>query len=70
MIISLSKKEAQICGMGSGADCCVFLVAGISGFECARQTSLRNTLINSRPRMTAQRIPTEPIPYCRTIIVS
>lgn len=54
------------CGMGLGSDCCAYLIVS-SGFECARETSLAPTLRAkvAAGHMTAQRLPTEPIPECQ-----
>ena len=63
------KDEAVVdfkrCGAGKGADCCIFLIAGRNGFECARDGSLYFTLVSRKTQMTAQREPTEPFPACQ-----
>ena len=50
------------CGAGKGAECCIFVTAGTTGFECERFTGLRDTLIFRT--MTAKRNPEEPYPLC------
>ena len=52
------------CGAGKGADCCIFLVAGPKGFECARYQSLRYSLIFRKDSMNAKREPVEAYPAC------
>ncbi len=54
------------CGAGKGADCCIFLVGGSGGAECARYTSLHNTLVIKSSTMNAKRAPTLPFPDCQT----
>ncbi len=63
-MISMTKDEAMACGMGRGADCCIFIVVGGGGFECARE-SMGEQLRRNQPNMNAKRMPTEPIPDCR-----
>jgi len=57
------------CGIGKGADCCIFLIVGRNGFECARDTSGHDTLVLRKHQgMVAQREPTEPFPGCQLAI--
>ncbi len=53
------------CGAGKEAECCVFLMAGPDGIECARGTGLHDTLVERIPTMTAKRYPTIEYPYCQ-----
>lgn len=65
MITFLTKDDATACGMSRGADCCIYLLVGPSGFECARETNLKQTLIARQPSMKSKRMPAELIPDCR-----
>ena len=58
--------DLKKCGAGS-ADCCIFLVVGDNGAECARFTPLHNTLTDRAGRglMKAQYAPTSPYPDCQ-----
>ena len=56
------KPDPKKCGVGKGADCCIFLTAGADGFACEKFGSLRNTLIIKT--MTAKRDPVEYYPDC------
>lgn len=58
------RADFKKCGAGDEAECCMFLVGGPSGAECARFGTLRNTLI-FRDGMTAQRHPIESFPECQ-----
>lgn len=60
------KAEADFkkCGAGS-AECCIFLVGGPSGAECARGSSLHATLVARAPTMRAKRAPTAEFPDCQ-----
>lgn len=62
---NLTKDDARGCGMGRGADCCIFLVVGADGFECARESDMAGALVARQPEMTSKRMPTAPIPECR-----
>ncbi len=54
------------CGAGREADCCIFLVGGGKGAECARFTDLHNTLaMRAANGMAAQRAPTAEFPACQ-----
>lgn len=53
------------CGAGRGEQCCIFLICGAQGFECARFSSMRVPLIFRRDKMTAKRQPTESYPNCQ-----
>jgi len=57
-IIAIPEK----CGAGRESECCIFLTAGSSGFNCDRLTSLRDSLIFRT--MSAKRNPTESYPEC------
>lgn len=37
--------ERSTCKIGQGADCCIFLVGGANGFECAKFSSLAKPLL-------------------------
>ena len=54
------------CGVGQGAECCVFLTMGQGGFCCERFTGLRWTLL-FKDGMTAKRKPTAMYPDCMDI---
>lgn len=41
----LSEEHIQnVCKIGQGNDCCRYLVAGSSGIECAKHSSLKKIL--------------------------
>jgi hypothetical protein len=62
----LTVLEATIgCGIGQGAKCCRFLVAGDQGLECARYSEHHTTLIARGKTMSAQRTPFAPYPACQ-----
>jgi hypothetical protein len=44
----------EFCKIGQGKDCCVFLMVGPNGFECAKSTGLEATIRARIPHMTAQ----------------
>jgi hypothetical protein len=53
------------CGAGRGAECCIFLVVGAGGPECARFTrGLHWTLVFRREQMQARREPRALYPGC------
>lgn len=56
--------DPEKCGMGKGPDCCIFLVAGAGGFECARNGPNHFNLQWRKNKMTAQREPTAVYPNC------
>lgn len=37
-------RVQDVCKIGQGAECCRYLMAGGSGFECAKKTSLAEVL--------------------------
>lgn len=60
--------EFDPCGGGRGPDCCIYLVAGSKGFECAREDAgLKATLDarHARGSMVAARQPGLPFPACQ-----
>jgi len=63
-------SEPQLCGMGEGAQCCAFLVAGGDGFECGRASDGMAQLIRERlsaGTMNAQYDPLDlPFPKCQS----
>lgn len=59
-----AKPEIEGCGVGRGAECCIFLTAGPDGFCCERFGPLRFTLIFRKSGMAAQREPVAPYPGC------
>lgn len=64
--IILSKQEYMIgCGLGQGAECCRFLVAGPEGLSCARGTVFHDQLVARGSTMHAQRTPTAAYPQCQ-----
>jgi hypothetical protein len=55
------------CGIGLGAECCAYLIAGREGFMCGRVTDLVWQL-RARAQageMNARRTPTAPYPDCQ-----
>lgn len=50
------------CGAGQGEKCCIYLVCGAQGFECARFSSLRMSLIFKT--MNAKRRANRLFPAC------
>lgn len=58
------KPDMKRCGAGMGKECCIFLTVGAEGLDCERGGPLDLTLRSRAPRMTAQRIPTDPWPHC------
>lgn len=61
---SAIKAEPKKCGAGKGAECCIFLMCGPKGFECARFGSL-HAYLAARTDMHAKRNPTAPFPTCQ-----
>ena len=61
------EPDPKKCGMGKGADCCVFLTAGPDGFECERHGPLHYTLVGRAKSMASKRIPEEAYPACMSI---
>jgi len=55
--------DPKKCGAGLGKECCIFLVAGSNGFECARYSSMRYDL--QFRTMNAKRDPSAPYPLCQ-----
>lgn len=58
------EPDFKKCGAGRGSQCCVFLVMGPWGFQCARKGPLDSGIRRSVPRLKAKRIPTEDYPGC------
>lgn len=56
--------DLQGCGVGQGADCCIFALGGLDGLECGRRGELRRTLLLQRNLMTASRAPKAIFPGC------
>ena len=57
--------DAKRCGIGQGANCCIFLLANSQGFHCGRfDPEVRTTLILQKPHMVAQREPMKMFPDC------
>ena len=52
------------CGLGRGAECCLFLTVGGGGPFCARNSSMHQALLNKRPDFSAKRIPEQRWPEC------
>ena len=57
-----AKPDPIKCGTGKGKDCCIYLTAGVKGFECERFGGLHSTL--NFKTMAAKRAPGEPYPEC------
>ena len=53
------------CGIGQGADCCIFITGAPGGFSCERFGAFRWSLVVHRERMIAQREPTAPYLHCK-----
>lgn len=49
----MNKHIESICKIGQGKICCKYLVMGIDGFKCAKNTALAINL-NSKKSMIAQ----------------
>lgn len=63
--IRLLDEDLKKCGMGLGAECCIFLTVDKDGFGCEQQSELREQLIANRPQMNAKRMPEERYPACQ-----
>jgi hypothetical protein len=57
-----ATPDAAKCGAGHGEKCCIYLVCGAQGFECARFSSLRMSLIFKT--MNAKRRANRLFPAC------
>ena len=55
-----AEATPEKCGAGKGPECCIFLVVGSQGFECARYGSMRHTL--QFKTMNAKRDPFSSLP--------
>ena len=51
------------CGMGQGERCCIFLIFGQAGFECARYTPLEYELRRRVSLMNARRVPADGVEF-------
>lgn len=60
-----AKADFKKCGVGKGADCCIFFGTSAIGAECLRFGSCHQALIARKAQMNAQREPTEPFPGCQ-----
>jgi hypothetical protein len=63
------RPDPRKCGMGQGADCCIYLLMHPDeGFECGRGGVLAQTveLRAASGKMSAQRRPVKPYPVCQT----
>ena len=40
----MNDQVKNVCKIGQGHDCCRYLIMGIEGFECAKNTSLKHAL--------------------------
>ena len=56
-------ENPKDCIREGGEDCCIFLVCGADGFECAKVGSLRETILSRKENMNAQREPDISTPY-------
>ena len=63
----LTLDQAKGCGMGEGANCCAYLMAGAKGFECAQRSSLADLLYQRAKagQMHARRTPEGDFPACQ-----
>lgn len=59
-----AQADFKKCGAGQGAECCIFLISGTDGAECARFGGLHSILV-SRTDMTARRQPAQEFPECQ-----
>ena len=42
----MNKHVKDVCKIGQGNDCCRYLMVGMDGFECAKNTELKHILDN------------------------
>lgn len=56
--------DFQGCGVGRGAECCVFFTVGAHGACCERWGPLHKLIVKRHPAMIAKRMPVEPWPAC------
>ena len=56
--------DFQGCGVGRGAECCVYFTVGAEGACCERWGPMHNLLVAKQPGMRAKRMPVEPWPAC------
>jgi hypothetical protein len=45
VVLLSDDMPTRVCKIGQGAACCIFLVGGSKGMECAKFSSLANTLL-------------------------
>lgn len=57
--------DAEKCGAGKGAECCIFLTFKDADWTCQRFGGLRYQLIFAKERMSAKREPVEMFPNCQ-----
>lgn len=66
--MTLLIKSPQGCGVGRGAECCAYLLAGAKGFECGRVDPELKAYIEGRVQRgtyNAKRLPVEPFNECQ-----
>ena len=56
-IVVLEDHEIGSCGLGEGVNCCIFITAGVYGFNCEKNSELRSALIQNKEQMSAKREP-------------
>lgn len=63
----LTLEIAKGCGMGEGANCCIFLTVGSDGFQCEQRSDLADTLYRRAKSGTsnAKRTPESDFPSCQ-----
>lgn len=49
------ERLKTICKMGQGKDCCIFILAGLHGIECCKNSPVHaNLILESKADMVAQ----------------
>jgi hypothetical protein len=63
----LTKDQALGCGMGEGANCCIFLTASAKGFECEQRSQMADFLYRRARsgQSVARRTPESDFPLCQ-----
>ena len=53
--LSLSKERLEtVCKIGEGENCCRYIVLGVEGFCCAKNTDFKDIIDSSIGHMTAK----------------
>jgi len=67
-IMRISIEDPKDCGLGEGHNCCAYLVADATGFNCGRvYFSIAETQREKikEGKMISMRTPILPFPYCQ-----